>query len=89
MAINDDMDGVTAHSPASSYATSKLDCEYLARMFYTNHGLCTTCLRYFNVYGPRQDPNSAYAAAIPIFLSRARAGEELVIYADAGLCACV
>ena len=62
MAINDDMDGVTAHSPASSYATSKLDCEYLARMFYTNHGLCTTCLRYFNVYGPRQDPNSAYAA---------------------------
>ncbi len=68
--------------PASPYAISKLDCEYLARMFYTNHGLRTTCLRYFNVYGPRQDPNSAYAAAIPIFLSRARAGEDLVIYGD-------
>ena len=70
--------------PASPYAISKLDCEYLARMFYTDHGLRTTCLRYFNVYGPRQDPNSAYAAAIPIFLSRARAGEELVIYGDGG-----
>ncbi len=70
--------------PASPYAISKLDCEYLARMFYINHGLRTTCLRYFNVYGPRQDPNSAYAAAIPIFLSRARAGEDLVIYGDGG-----
>lgn len=68
--------------PASPYAISKLDCEYLARMFYTNHGLRTTCLRYFNVYGLRQDPNSAYAAAIPIFLSRARVGEDLVIYGD-------
>ena len=70
--------------PASPYAISKLDCEYLARIFYTNHGLSTTCLRYFNVYRPRQDPNSAYAAAIPIFLSRARAGENLVIYGDGG-----
>ena len=70
--------------PASPYAISKLDCEYLARMFYIDHGLRTTCLRYFNVYGPRQDPNSAYAAAIPIFLSRARAGENLVIYGDGG-----
>ena len=70
--------------PASPYAISKLDCEFLARMFYVNHGLRTTCLRYFNVYGPRQDPNSAYAAAIPIFLSRARAGEDLVIYGDGG-----
>ena len=70
--------------PASPYAISKLDCEYLARMFYKDHGLRTTCLRYFNVYGPRQDPNSAYAAAIPIFLSRARAGEDIVIYGDGG-----
>ncbi len=70
--------------PASPYAISKLDSEYLARMFYINHGLRTTCLRYFNVYGPRQDPNSDYAAAIPIFLSRARAGEDLVIYGDGG-----
>jgi UDP-glucose 4-epimerase len=70
--------------PASPYAITKLDSEYLARMFYIIHDLRTTCLRYFNVYGPRQDPNSAYAAAIPIFLSRARAGEDLVIYGDGG-----
>jgi len=70
--------------PASPYAISKLDCEYLAHMFYINHGLRTTCLRYFNVYGPRQDPNSTYAAAIPIFLSRAWAGKELLIYGDGG-----
>ncbi|HJH28248.1 MAG TPA: NAD-dependent epimerase/dehydratase family protein [Methanosarcinaceae archaeon] len=68
--------------PASPYAISKLDCEYLSRMFYNDHGLRTTCLRYFNVYGLRQDPNSAYAAAIPIFLSRAREGKDLVIYGD-------
>ena len=70
--------------PASPYAITKLDCEYLARMFYTDNGLRTTCLRYFNVYGPRQDPNSAYAAAIPIFFSRTLAGEDIVIYGDGG-----
>ena len=64
MAINNSMNDVTTHRPASPYAISKLDGEYLARMFYTDHGLRTTCLRYFNVYKPRQDPNSAYAAAI-------------------------
>ena len=70
--------------PAPPYAISKPDCEHLARVFYNDNGLCTTCLRYFNVYGPRQDPNSAYAAAIPIFFSRARAGEDVVIYGDGG-----
>jgi UDP-glucose 4-epimerase len=68
--------------PASPYAISKLDTEYLARMFYEDYGLRTTCLRYFNVYGPRQDPKSPYAAAIPIFLERAKAGKDLTIYGD-------
>ena len=68
--------------PASPYAISKLDGEYLARMFYEDHGLRTTCLRYFNVYGPRQDPKSPYAAVIPIFLERAKAGKDIVIYGD-------
>ncbi|HWR25334.1 MAG TPA: NAD-dependent epimerase/dehydratase family protein [Methanosarcina sp.] len=68
--------------PASPYAISKLDGEYLARMFYENHGLRTTCLRYFNVYGPRQDPKSPYAAVIPIFMERAKSGKDLVIYGD-------
>lgn len=68
--------------PASPYAISKLDGEYLAKMFYEEYGLRTTCLRYFNVYGPRQDPKSPYAAVIPIFLERAKAGKDLVIYGD-------
>jgi UDP-glucose 4-epimerase len=68
--------------PASPYAISKLDGEYLARMFYENHGLRTTCLRYFNVYGPRQDPKSPYAAVIPIFFEKAKAGKDLVINGD-------
>jgi len=68
--------------PASPYAVSKLNGEYLARMFYKDQGLRTTCLRYFNVYGPRQDPKSPYAAVIPIFLERAKAGKDLVIYGN-------
>ncbi|ADI75098.1 NAD-dependent epimerase/dehydratase (plasmid) [Methanohalobium evestigatum Z-7303] len=67
--------------PASPYAISKMDCEYLAGMFH-DKGLRTTCLRYFNVYGPRQDPNSPYAAVIPIFMKRAKEGKDLVIYGD-------
>ncbi|WP_243466611.1 NAD-dependent epimerase/dehydratase family protein [Methanosarcina mazei] len=68
--------------PASPYAISKLDGEFLAKMFYEEHGLRTTCLRYFNVYGPRQDPKSPYAAVIPIFLEKAKAGKDLVIHGD-------
>lgn len=68
--------------PASPYAISKLDGEYLAQMFYKDHGLRTTCLRYFNVYGLRQDPKSPYAAVIPIFFERAKAGKDLLIYGD-------
>lgn len=68
--------------PASPYAISKLDVEFLARLFYEKYGLRTTCLRYFNVYGPRQDPKSPYAAVIPIFIERAKTGKDLVIYGD-------
>jgi UDP-glucose 4-epimerase len=68
--------------PASPYAISKLDGEYLARMFYEGYGLRTTCLRYFNVYGKRQDPKSPYAAVIPIFMERAKSGKDIVIYGD-------
>jgi len=65
--------------PASPYAISKLDGEYLARMFYEVHGLRTTCLRYFNVYGPRQDPKSPYAAVIPISL-RGQNQERILLF---------
>jgi UDP-glucose 4-epimerase len=68
--------------PKSPYAISKLDCEYAATIFFKEHGLKTTCLRYFNVYGPGQDPTSPYAAAIPIFLRKALNNENILIYGD-------
>ena len=68
--------------PKSPYAVTKLDGEYYAAMFTRERGLACACLRYFNVFGPRQDPKGAYAAAVPIFITRALAGEEIVIYGD-------
>ncbi len=68
--------------PMSPYAITKLDGEYYCSMFTQTGKLQTACLRYFNVFGPRQDPNSAYAAAIPIFTAKAVANEEITIYGD-------
>ena len=68
--------------PRSPYAISKLDCEYAARIYYEEHGLKTTSLRYFNVYGPGQDPTSPYAAAIPIFMQKALKNENIRIFGD-------
>ncbi len=68
--------------PKSPYAITKLDGEYYCRMFTESGRLQTACLRYFNVFGPRQDPKSAYAAAVPIFTARAVAGEPITIYGD-------
>lgn len=68
--------------PMSPYAITKLDGEYYCGMFNQTGRLKTACLRYFNVFGPRQDPNSAYAAAIPIFTAKAVANEEITIYGD-------
>src|SRR5690606_11505607 len=58
-------------NPKSPYGITKLDGEYYLDIFSDYHGLKTTSLRYFNVFGPKQDPNSQYAAAIPIFVKRA------------------
>ena len=68
--------------PRSPYAISKLDCEYASRIYYEEYGLKTTALRYFNVYGPRQDVTSPYAAVMPIFIERALKNEDLIIYGD-------
>lgn len=68
--------------PKSPYAITKLDGEYYCGMFTREGKLETACLRYFNVFGPRQDPNSAYAAAVPIFTARAAAGEDIAIFGD-------
>ncbi|MCP3968479.1 MAG: NAD-dependent epimerase/dehydratase family protein [Lentisphaerae bacterium] len=68
--------------PKSPYAITKLDGEYYCNMFSQEGKLQTACLRYFNVFGPRQDPNSAYAAAVPIFTAKAVANEKITIFDD-------
>lgn len=68
--------------PKSPYAVGKITGEYYARVFSELYGLRTVCLRYFNVYGPRQDPASEYAAVIPIFISRIMDGKAPVIFGD-------
>ncbi|MDD4872818.1 MAG: SDR family oxidoreductase [Kiritimatiellae bacterium] len=68
--------------PKSPYAITKLDGEYYCRMFAETGCLPTVCLRYFNVFGPRQDPKSQYAAAVPIFIDRALRGAPITIFGD-------
>jgi nucleoside-diphosphate-sugar epimerase len=68
--------------PISPYATAKLAAEHYARSFHAVYGLETVALRYFNVFGPRQDPASEYSAVIPRFISRLAANEPPVIYGD-------
>lgn len=68
----------------SPYASSKLAGEGLCQVFTRSFGVDAVSLRYFNVFGPRQDPNSAYAAVIPRFLAALTAGERPVIYGDGG-----
>ena len=68
--------------PKSPYAITKLDGEYYCKMFTQEGKLQTACLRYFNVFGPRQDPRSAYAAAVPIFIEKALNNEDLTIFGD-------
>ena len=68
--------------PLSPYGIDKLASE-LALDYYANvHGVATTALRFFNVYGPRQDPSSPYSGVISIFSDRARAGKPLTIFGD-------
>jgi UDP-glucose 4-epimerase len=68
--------------PLSPYAAGKLACEYLCGVFWKCYGLETVSLRYFNVFGPRQDPKSQYAAAIPLFVSAILAGRAPVVFGD-------
>ncbi len=69
-------------TPKSPYAVTKLSGEYYCNVFNEVYNLPTVSLRYFNVYGPRQDPNSEYAAVIPKFIAKALTDETLVIYGD-------
>jgi UDP-glucose 4-epimerase len=69
-------------SPLSPYAVAKLAGEYYCHAFYHTYGLETVCIRYFNVFGPRQDPNSPYSAVIPLFITALLAGKQPVVYGD-------
>lgn len=68
--------------PLSPYGASKIAGEHYLSVFHHLHGLETVRLRYFNVFGPRQNPNSQYAAVIPKFIDRILKGQELHIYGD-------
>ncbi len=68
--------------PTSPYAASKASCELYLRTFYESYGLNYIALRYFNVFGPRQDKNSQYAAVIPNFISALLEGKQAEIYGD-------
>ena len=69
-------------APKSPYAIQKLSGDYYCQNFYTLFGLETVCLRYFNVFGPNQDPESVYSAVIPLFIKKMLAGESPIIYGD-------
>ena len=70
--------------PKSPYAITKLDGEYYLGMFQSEGKLETAAIRFFNVFGPRQDPKGAYAAAVPIFIQKAVNNEDITVFGDGG-----
>lgn len=68
--------------PVSPYAISKVSGEYYCRYYSIQHGIESVCLRYFNVYGPRQDPESPYSGVISIFIREMLKGNPPVIFGD-------
>ena len=69
-------------NPQSPYAVTKLAAEYYCRVFTDVYGISTICLRYFNVFGARQNPDSQYAAVIPKFIKAINEGKSPVIFGD-------
>ncbi|HEY3313384.1 MAG TPA: SDR family oxidoreductase [Anaerolineales bacterium] len=78
------LDEATTLHPLSPYAVSKRVDELYAELYTRSFGLDVVALRYFNVYGPRQRPDSMYAAAVPIFARRLIDGQPITIYGDGG-----
>ena len=72
----------TIGNPLSPYAVSKLVNELYAQVFHKTYGTPTIGLRYFNVFGPKQSPNGAYAAVIPLFMQALKKGVSPVIHGD-------
>jgi nucleoside-diphosphate-sugar epimerase len=69
-------------NPISPYAVAKLASEYYMTSFYRCYGLEAVCLRYFNIFGPRQDPTSPYSGVLAKFISQMLAGEQPTIFGD-------
>jgi len=69
-------------NPLSPYALQKLAGEHYCKLYYSLYGLETVCLRYFNVFGPGQDPHSEYSAVIPKFISKLLINELITVYGD-------
>lgn len=72
--------------PLTAYGADKLGCEFHARVASVVHGVPTTGFRFFNVYGPRQDPHSPYSGVISIFADRLKAGAPLTVFGDGEQC---
>ena len=70
--------------PKSPYAITKLDGEYYLDLYRREGRIQSASLRFFNVFGPRQDPKGAYAAAVPIFMEKALKNEDITIFGDGG-----
>ncbi|MEO8253230.1 MAG: NAD-dependent epimerase/dehydratase family protein [Flavobacterium sp.] len=68
--------------PMTPYSVTKLDGEFYLKMYQDQYNVPTASLRYFNVFGPRQNPKSAYAAAVPIFINKALQNQPITIYGD-------
>jgi UDP-glucose 4-epimerase len=81
---NDDLPlkEISQTKPLSPYAATKLMGEIYCQTYQRAYGIPTVCLRYFNIYGPRQDPNGPYAAAIPKFIQRLKNRQAPIIYGD-------
>ncbi len=69
-------------NPLSPYATTKMTKEYYCRNYHQLYGLPTVCLRYFNIFGPQQDPKSDYAAVVPKFITALLTGQRPVVFGD-------
>jgi UDP-glucose 4-epimerase len=76
------LDEMAATRPLSAYGADKLGCEFHARIAADVHGVPTVGLRFFNVFGPRQDPRSPYSGVISIFADRLCAGRPVTVYGD-------
>lgn len=69
-------------APISPYGAAKLAAEYYCQSFTATYGFETVCIRYFNVFGPRQDPNSPYSAVIPLFVTAMLSGQRPTVHGD-------